>query len=120
MKLLFTKTFVRDYRKLPSEVQRAADKQLGLLLSNSQHPSLNLKKMNDPRKIWEGRITASYRFTPLERRHAEARGKIKDSNAFSHGINAPCDNLLTGFTFQIENNTYVLRRVGTHDTLKNP
>jgi len=85
MKLFFTKTFVRNYRKLPPEIQKAVDKQLGLLLSNSQHPSLNLKKMNDPRKIWEGRITASYRFT-----------------------------------FQIEGDTYVLRKVGTHDTLKNP
>ena len=85
MKLLFTKNFVRDYRKLPPEIQRAVDKQLGLLLSSSQHPSLNLKKMNVPRKIWEGRITASYRFT-----------------------------------FQIESDTFVLRRVGTHDTLKKP
>jgi len=85
MKLLFTKTFVRDYRKLPLEIQRTVDKQLGLLLSNPQHPSLNLKKMSDPRKIWEGRITASYRFT-----------------------------------FQIETDTYVMRRVGTHDTLKKP
>jgi len=41
--------------------------------------------MNDPREIWEGRITKSYRFT-----------------------------------YQIEGDTYVLRRVGTHDILKNP
>jgi mRNA-degrading endonuclease RelE of RelBE toxin-antitoxin system len=85
MKLLFTKTFVRDYRKLPQDVQGLADKQLGLLLSNSKHPSLNLKKMNDPRDIWEGRITMSYRFT-----------------------------------FQITEDTYILRKVGTHDVLRNP
>ena len=85
MKLSFTKTFIRDYRKLPGELQDIVDKQLDLLLSNQRHPSLNIKKMNDPRNIWEGRATASYRFT-----------------------------------FQIEDDIYVLRRVGAHDILKNP
>jgi mRNA-degrading endonuclease RelE of RelBE toxin-antitoxin system len=85
MKLLFTKIFVRDYRKLPPDIQETVDKQLDLLLSNQRHPSLNIKKMNDPRNIWEGRITASYRFT-----------------------------------FQIKNDIYILRKVGTHDTLRNP
>ena len=61
------------------------DKQLELLLSNLQHPSLNIKKMQDPREIWEGRVTESYRFT-----------------------------------FQIQGDDYILRRVGTHDILKNP
>jgi mRNA-degrading endonuclease RelE of RelBE toxin-antitoxin system len=63
MKLLLTKTFVRDYRKLPQDIQELTDKQLGLLLSNPKHPSLNLKKMQEPRDIWECRITISYRFT---------------------------------------------------------
>ncbi len=63
MKLAFTKNFVRDYRKLPQYIQKLTDKQLGLLLSNPKHPSLNLKKMKDPRDIWEGRINESYRFT---------------------------------------------------------
>jgi len=84
-KLLFTKNFIREYRKLPQQIQKATDKQLGLLLSNPQHPSLNIKKMQDPRDIWEGRVTESYRVT-----------------------------------FQIEGNTYILRKVGTHDILKNP
>ncbi|MCX5852517.1 MAG: hypothetical protein NT072_10775 [Deltaproteobacteria bacterium] len=85
MKLLFTKTFVRDYRKLPQALQAAVDKQLELLLSNPDHPSLNIKKMNDPRNIWEGRVTVSYRFT-----------------------------------FQVQDDIYILRKVGTHDMLKNP
>ena len=63
MKLLFTKTFTRDYRKLPQRIQKTADKQIELLLSNRNHPSLNIKKMQDPRNIWEGRVTESYRFT---------------------------------------------------------
>jgi mRNA-degrading endonuclease RelE of RelBE toxin-antitoxin system len=85
MKLLFTKSFIRDYRSLPQNLQKATDKQLELLLANPQHPSLNLKKMQDPRNIWEGRVTAGYRFT-----------------------------------FQIEEDTYLLRRVGTHDLLRRP
>jgi mRNA-degrading endonuclease RelE of RelBE toxin-antitoxin system len=85
MKVSFTKNFVREYRKLPQEIQKAVEKQLELLVENPKHPSLNLKKMQDPRDIWECRATYSYRFT-----------------------------------FQIENGTYILRKVGTHDTLKNP
>ena len=85
MKLLFTKNFVREYRKLPQQIQKATDKQLGLLLSNPQHTSLNSKKMQDPRNIWEGRMTESYRFT-----------------------------------FQFEGDTYLMRKVGTHDILKRP
>ena len=85
MKLLFTRTFVKNYRKLPMRIQSATDKQLEHLLSNPEHPSLNIKKMNDPREIWEGRVTESYRFT-----------------------------------FQIQEDIYVLRKVGAHDILKNP
>jgi mRNA-degrading endonuclease RelE of RelBE toxin-antitoxin system len=85
MKLSFTKRFVRDYRELPSNLQDTVDKQLELLLLDQRHPSLNIKKMNDPRNIWEGRVTASYRFT-----------------------------------FNIEGEVYVMRRVGTHDVLKKP
>lgn len=85
MKLLFTKTFVRDYRSLPTEIQKLIDKKLGQLLTDPRHPSLNIKKMRDPRAIWEGRITTSYRFT-----------------------------------FQVSDDTYILRKVGTHDMLKKP
>ena len=85
MKLSFTKTFIRGYRKLSGGIKEITDKQLGLLLSNPRHPSLGIKKMNDPRNIWEGRITESYRFT-----------------------------------FQIEGDIYILRKVGTHDMLRKP
>jgi len=85
MRLLFTKPFIRDYRHLPQRLQKLADKQLELLLANPHHPSLKTKKMQDPREIWEGRLTQSYRFT-----------------------------------FQIQSDIYVLRRIGTHDLLRNP
>ncbi|MCK4728381.1 MAG: hypothetical protein KAT27_05620, partial [Desulfobacterales bacterium] len=63
MKLHPTKTFAKNYRKLPEEIKKATHKQLKLLLSNPQHPSLNIKKMQDPRNIWEARVSESYRFT---------------------------------------------------------
>jgi mRNA-degrading endonuclease RelE of RelBE toxin-antitoxin system len=85
MKLAFTKNFVKDYRKLPQEIQNTVDKQLKIFPENPNHPSLNLKKMQDPRGIWECRVTYSCRLT-----------------------------------FQIKDDTYIFRKVGTHDTLKNP
>jgi len=85
MKLAFTKTFIKNYRQLPGLLQQTIDKQVALLLSSPQHPSLNIKKMSDRRNICEGMVTPSYRFT-----------------------------------FQIKKNTYILRRAGTHDILKNP
>jgi mRNA-degrading endonuclease RelE of RelBE toxin-antitoxin system len=85
MKLHPTKTFAKNFRKLPEEIKKATHKQLKLLLSNPQHLSLNIKKMQDPRNIWEARVSESYRFT-----------------------------------FQIEDDTYILRKVGTHDILRRP
>jgi mRNA-degrading endonuclease RelE of RelBE toxin-antitoxin system len=85
MKLFFTYSFIRDYHALPDQFQKTVEKKLKLFLSNQRHPSLNIKKMQDPRNIWEGRITKGYRFT-----------------------------------FQMEGEVCILRRLGTHDILKTP
>ena len=85
MQFYRTLRFKKQYKKLPQQIKEATKKQLGVLLSNPQHPSLNLKKMQDNREIWEIRITKSYRLT-----------------------------------LQIQEDTYILRNVGTHDMLKNP
>ncbi len=85
MKLAFTHSFIHDYQALPDHLQKAVDKKLKLLLSNLRHPSLNIKKMRDPRNIWEGRISRGYRFT-----------------------------------FQMQGEVCLLRRLGTHDILKKP
>lgn len=85
MKLFFTHSFIRDYQGLPDHLQKTVDQKLKLFLNNQRHPSLNIKKMQDPRDIWEGRITKGYRFT-----------------------------------FQIEGDTCILRRLGTHDVLRTP
>ena len=85
MQIYRTARFKKDYQKLPEEIKKAAKQQLAFLLSNPDHPSLNMKKMQDPRNIWEARVTESYRFT-----------------------------------FQIEKDSYILRKIGTHDILKKP
>lgn len=63
MKYHRTEKFKKKYKKLPKHIKKATQKQLKLFLSHPHHPSLNIKKMNDPRDIWEGRISESYRFT---------------------------------------------------------
>ena len=85
MKFYRTERFKKNYQKLPAEIKKAAQKQLSFLLSDPRHPSLNMKKMQDPRNIWEARVGRSYRFT-----------------------------------FQMHDDTYILRTIGTHDVLNNP
>lgn len=85
MKLYFTHSFIRDYRALPNHLQRAVDKKLQLFQENPRHPALQIKKMQDPRDIWEGRITRGYRFT-----------------------------------FQLDEEVCLLRRLGPPDILKTP
>jgi mRNA-degrading endonuclease RelE of RelBE toxin-antitoxin system len=85
MRLFFTESIIRDYQALPDRLQKTVDGKLRLFLSNQRHPSPNIKKMQDPRDIWEGRITKGYRFT-----------------------------------FQMEGENCILRRLGTHDILRTP
>ena len=63
MRIQTTAPFERDFQALPVSVQRRAAKQFQLLLDNPRHPSLRIKKMADPRDIWEGRVSRDYRFT---------------------------------------------------------
>jgi len=85
MKIQTSRPFDQDYRSLPEVLKDRAEKQLGLLLENPHHPSLQIKKIKGHLNIWEGRVTKSYRFT-----------------------------------FQMSGDTYLLRRIGTHDILKTP
>ncbi|MFZ5452014.1 MAG: type II toxin-antitoxin system RelE/ParE family toxin [Thermodesulfobacteriota bacterium] len=63
MKLFFTESFIKDYQALPDQLQKIVDRKLELFLNNQRHPSLQVKKMQDPRDIWEARITKGYRLT---------------------------------------------------------
>lgn len=63
MKISHTKNSRRDFQKLPSEIQKIAEKQLKLFANNPFHPSLEVKKVQGLKGIWEGRITKRIRFT---------------------------------------------------------
>ena len=84
-KLRILSTFKKDYGKLPPEIREKVDKQLTFLLSNPDHPSLNLHPLRGTKGIWEGYIDYHYRFT-----------------------------------FEMNDEFYLLRKVGTHDVIKNP
>lgn len=63
MRLFPTKQFHRYYSRLPTGIQDQVDQKLQLLLSNSRHPSLQVKKMGGTKGIWELRVTQGYRVT---------------------------------------------------------
>ncbi|MGD0601366.1 MAG: hypothetical protein ABR988_16180 [Terriglobales bacterium] len=56
-----TTDFWRQYHALSQEVHARADKQFSLLKANSQHPSLQFKRVGERhgREIWSARITVS-------------------------------------------------------------
>lgn len=62
MTLKFTKQAEKDYQKLPLNIQKKADKQLTLLLSNYRHPSLRTRKMSGENHF-EARVDLRNRFT---------------------------------------------------------
>ncbi len=62
MKLIQTKRFKRDYKKLPSQIQKRTDEKLRYLASDITHPSLRIQKVKKYKDILEGSITMSYRF----------------------------------------------------------
>ena len=62
MELVFTKPFIKDYQKLPKNIQGNLDRKLSFLLQNMRHPSLRVKKVRGYNDVWEGSITMNYRF----------------------------------------------------------
>ena len=63
MQLLRAERFKKDFKQLPTEIQRRMAKALELFLTNSRHPSLHVKKMEGAPDIWELRVTDNYRIT---------------------------------------------------------
>jgi mRNA-degrading endonuclease RelE of RelBE toxin-antitoxin system len=84
-KLRILNPFKKDYKRLPNEIRGKIDKQLLFLLTNPNHPSLNIHPIRGTKGIWEGYVDDQYRFT-----------------------------------FEIEGDFYILRKVGPHDIIKNP
>ena len=58
----FSRRFLRQYAAAPAEVKRAFDKQVALLLQNSLHPSLRVKKYGGTASLWQARVNRDWRF----------------------------------------------------------
>lgn len=59
----FSKRFKKDYKKIPVSIQNNFKSKLTLLLTDMQHPSLRVKRIQGTKSRWEGSITRKYRFT---------------------------------------------------------
>ena len=59
----FSASFKKQYKKLPKSIRQAFKEKLSLLLSDSGHPSLRVKKIQGVQNRWEGSVTMKYRFT---------------------------------------------------------
>ena len=62
MRLRYTKRFQKSYQAAPKSVQRAFDRKLALFLRDYRHPSLNAKKYDRKRSIWQVRVSKGWRF----------------------------------------------------------
>ena len=57
-----TLRFDRDIAGAPPNIQHAFEKQLRFLLRDLRHPSLQAKKYDEARGIWQARVTRAWRF----------------------------------------------------------
>lgn len=57
MRIVRTDSFKKDYKHLPSHVQRIFDRKMRLFMENIHHPSLRTKKMQGHTDRWEASIT---------------------------------------------------------------
>ena len=62
MRLVYTKRFLESYADAPVAAQRAVDRRLALLLHNLRHPSLEAKKYDEGRDLWQARVNGGWRF----------------------------------------------------------
>lgn len=68
MKVIYSREFAKDFRKLPIEIQKLFQKQEVLLRKNWKDPRLKVKKLIEHRFAFSFRITRRYRvlFTFVE------------------------------------------------------
>ena len=62
MRISFTDKAIKQYGRLPKNLQNKADKQFDYLISDIRHPSLDIKNYQGFDDLWQGRIDKSYRF----------------------------------------------------------
>ncbi|PIU99385.1 hypothetical protein COS59_00025 [Candidatus Wolfebacteria bacterium CG03_land_8_20_14_0_80_36_15] len=62
MKIRYTPKFKEDFRKFPKEIRNKFYKQINFLLHNLRHPSLQTKKYDESRGIWQAKVDRKIRF----------------------------------------------------------
>ncbi len=62
MRVRRTHHFLRAYASAPDRIQKAFDRKVVLLLNNLRHPSLQAKKYDAARNIWQARVNGGWRF----------------------------------------------------------
>jgi mRNA-degrading endonuclease RelE of RelBE toxin-antitoxin system len=62
MKAVLSDRAIESLSDAPPNVRRAFEKQLRLLLSNLQHPSLHAKKYDESKGLWQARVSQTWRF----------------------------------------------------------
>ena len=56
MTLRRTARFRKQYRRLPTPIQKKADRQLRRLIHDPHHPGLHVRKLVGTADIWEARV----------------------------------------------------------------
>ncbi len=62
MHIKLTETALKEYQRLPPQIQKKADKQFEYLIANVRHPSLHAKKYQGHNDLWQARIDKDWRF----------------------------------------------------------
>jgi mRNA-degrading endonuclease RelE of RelBE toxin-antitoxin system len=62
MKLEYYPKFKLNLRKFPKEIRKKFYKQAAYLLHDIRHPSLDVKKYDEERGIWQARVDRKIRF----------------------------------------------------------
>ena len=62
MKVIHLNRFKRNFQNFPLEIQQKFEKQITYLLRDIRHPSLQSKKYDESRGIWQARVDINIRF----------------------------------------------------------
>jgi mRNA interferase RelE/StbE len=62
MTIVLSNRAANEIADAPPGVRKAAYKQLRLLASNLNHPSLHAKKYDEAKDIWQARVNRNWRF----------------------------------------------------------
>ena len=62
MKISYADRFKRNFKNLDRITQNKFEKQIGYLLNDILHPSLNAKKYHESNNIWQARVDRNFRF----------------------------------------------------------